>query len=139
VFNGVVPPAPPVSPPPESGRPRPVPMRPISLRGDRDWKIFIECRADSVVLYPSHKTFSLRELGGTDNPLMQAIGQMIERRQGLVRPGEVPFRPQVHFLVRPEHLRTYDLAVPALDALAVPKMRHNLEPEDDVTAIVTGP
>jgi hypothetical protein len=115
-------------------------MHPISLRGDRDWKIFIECRADTVALYPSPpKIFTLAELGGTDNPLVQAVEQMITRRQGLVRPGDVPFRPHVLFLVRPEHERTYFLAYPALDALSVPKARHTLEPEDDVTAIVTGP
>ena len=64
---------------------------------------------------------------------------MIERRQGLVRAGEPPFRPEVHFLLRPENLRTYHLAFPALDTLHVPKMRQNLQPEDDVAAIVAGP
>jgi hypothetical protein len=114
-------------------------MRPISLRGDRDWKIFIECRAESVVLYPSRQTFRLAELDGPDNPLARAVVQMIDRRQGLVRPGEIPFRPQIHFLVRPEHLRTFHTALPALDALPVPRLRQTLLPEDDVTAIVTGP
>jgi hypothetical protein len=114
-------------------------MHPISLRGDRDWRIFVECRPDAVVLYPSRQSFPLADLGGPDNPLVRAIVQMIERRQGLVRPGEMPFRPQIHFLVPPENLRTYHLAFPAVDLLPVPKVRQNLQPEDDVTAIVTAP
>jgi quinolinate synthase len=114
-------------------------MRPISLRGDRDWKIFIECRANDVVLYPSGLHFRLNELAGPDNLLAQAVTKMIDRRQGLVRPGETPFRPQVHFLVRPEHLRTYHQAYPALEALDLPISQHRLQPEDDVRAIITAP
>ncbi len=113
-------------------------MHPVSLHGDRDWRIFIECRADTVVLYPSRRSFPLTDLGGLDNPLVRAVTEMIDRRQGLLRPGEMPFRPEVHFLVRPENLRTYHLAFPALDALPVPKVRQNLQPEDDPAAVAAG-
>jgi hypothetical protein len=127
--------------PPLPGRPRPRPlttMHPVSLRGDRDWRIFVECRGDAVVLYPSRQSFPLADLGRADNPLARAVAQMIERRQGLLRAGEAPFRPEVHFLVRPENLRTYHLAFPALDVLPVPKVRQNLQPEDDPAVIAAG-
>jgi hypothetical protein len=120
-------------------RPRSIPLRPASLHGDRDWRLFVECRADAVVLYPSRQVFPLTALGGPGNPLEQAVRQLIDRRQALLRPGEPPFRPHVCFLVRPENLRTYHLAFPALEALPVPKSRQNLQPEDDVDALVTGP
>ena len=114
-------------------------MRLAGLHGDRDWFIYVECRADCVVLYPTQRTYSLASLSGPDNPLLEAVRHMIERRQGLVQPGDPPYRPQVRFLVRPENLRAYHLAFPALEALPVPKSRQNLDADDDVAAIVAGP
>lgn len=100
----------------------------------------MECRAEEVVLYPARQEFPLRTLilGAEGNPLRKAIQTMIERRQASVRPGELPYRPQVRFLVGPDALRTFHLAYPALEGLAVPKTRQNLQPEDDVLAIVAG-
>ena len=63
---------------------------------------------------------------------------MIDRRQATVRPGDLPYRPQIRFLVWPDALRSFHLAYPALEGLAVPKTRQNLQPEDDVFAIVAG-
>ena len=75
-----------------------------------------------------------------DDARCRAAGKAgeVERERIAMDDREPPFRPQVHFLVRPENLRTYHLAFPALDALPVPKVRQNLQPEDDVAAIVTG-
>jgi hypothetical protein len=108
------------------------------LNGDRDWVIFLECRPEGIVLYPSRLEFPLKVLpsGPDGNLLLKAVQQMIDRRQATVRPGELPYRPQVRFLVWPEALRTFHLAYPALDGLAVPKARQNLQPEDDVPTIV---
>jgi hypothetical protein len=119
---------------------KPLALRPARISGDRDWVIFVECRPDAVVLYPSRKTFALTDLARTQgpNPLLQAIQAMIDRRQSGVRPGDAMFRPQVRFLVRPDSLRTFHTAYPALDALAVPKTRQNLQPEDDAAAIAAG-
>jgi hypothetical protein len=118
---------------------RPSPMRPVNLSGDRDWVIYVECTAEGVILYPAQLFIPLAVLNrGPANPLQQNVQQMIDRRQAAVRPGEAPYRPQVRFLVRPESLRVYHVAYPALDAVRVPKTRYNLQPEDDVPAIVTG-
>ena len=118
---------------------RPPPMRPVNLSGDRDWVIYVECTAEGALLYPSRMFIPLTALNrGPSNPLQQNVQQMIDRRQAGVRPGEVPYRPQVRFLVRPESMRVYHAAYPALDAVQVPKTRYNLKPEDDVLSIVTG-
>jgi hypothetical protein len=118
---------------------RPPPMRSARLNGDRDYLIFIECKADSVVLYPSQREFALSSLtGGANHPLVQAVQQMIERKQSGVRSGELPYRPQIRFLVRPETLRAYHSAYPLVDALPIMKTRQNLIPEDDVRSIIAG-
>jgi hypothetical protein len=123
-----------------AGPRKPVALRPARLNGDRDYLIYIECRADSVVLYPAQRVFPLSVLSrvGAANPLAQSVQQMIDRRQALVPAGEQPYRPQVCFLVRPENMRAFHTAYPALDSIAVPKTRHNLDADDDVLTIVTG-
>jgi hypothetical protein len=115
------------------------PPRPARLRGNRDWIIYIECRADRVVLYPSRQEVALTDLRpGGDNPLVAAVQAMIDRRQATVPAGDPPYRPQVRFLVRAENMRAFHFAYPALDTLAVPKRRQNLDPEDDILSILTG-
>jgi hypothetical protein len=122
---------------PESG----AALRPARLHGDRDWLIFLECKPDGVVVYPSQvlvPAAALNTKGGSSNALMEAVKQMIDRRQATVREGEAPFRPEVRFLVRPEALKTYHLAYPALDGLAAPKTAQTLGPDDDAAAVIAG-
>jgi len=129
-------PTPSPAPPPR----RPVAQRPAWVHGGRDWTIYLECRANDLVLYPSQRVFTLAQATSnpSGNPLVIAIQQMIDRRQSSRRPGEPPYHPQVCLLVRPEHFRTYLTVYPALDALPVPKMHRNLDADDDVIGIVTG-
>jgi hypothetical protein len=93
-----------------------------------------------VTVYPSRLEISTAALGGDPNanPLVRAVGQLIQRRQATVRPGDLPYRPEVRFLVRPQFERTFLTAYPAQDGLAVPKSRQMLRPEDDVAFIVAG-
>jgi hypothetical protein len=116
----------------------PAPLRVARLSGDRDYIIFIECRADDVVLYPARQGFSAQSLARGDQALQKAVQQMIDRRQALVRPGELPFRPQVRYLVHPESIRGYHSTYPILNALGIPQTRQNLEADDDVAAIIAG-
>jgi hypothetical protein len=112
---------------------RAAPLRPGLLNGNRDWIIPVECTAEAVVLYPSGQRIDPAELSrGTNgkNALFEAVRQMIVRRQSTVRPGEPPYRPMIRFRVRPDGLRSYYLAYPALEALHVPMSRENLEPEE---------
>jgi hypothetical protein len=118
---------------------RPPPMRPVNLSGDRDWVIYVECTTEGVIVYPARTLIPQAALSrGPANPLQQAVQQMIDRRQSSVRPGEAPYRPQVRFLVRPESMRVFHIAYPALGAVQASMTRYNLRPEDDVLAIVTG-
>jgi hypothetical protein len=110
------------------------PPRPAQRLGNRDWYIFVECKADALVLSPSGLRFSPDSLVGQardKNPLLTAVHQLIERRQATVRPGDPPYRPLIRFQVRPEGLRAYYLAYPALEALQVPMGRENILPEDE--------
>jgi hypothetical protein len=63
---------------------------------------------------------------------------MIERRQSERRPGEPPYHPQVCLLVSPENARAFLRTYRTLETLSVPITRRNLDPDDDVFAIVTG-
>ncbi len=130
--------APQPPPLPAKGPRRAIIPRPVSLRGDRDWTLFVECSADGVIIHPTSRAFTLVELMDPSNPLLMCLQEMIARRQALVRPGDLPYRPQVRFLVRPQHMRIYHAVFPCLDALPVPKSRQNLQPEDDIAAIVYG-
>jgi hypothetical protein len=124
--------------PPPSNRERKAPILRPARVNDRDWTVYLECRSDGVVLYPA-RTFipaSALEGTGTTNLLLRAVRQMIDRRQAQVPPGGTPYRPQVQFLIRPDSLRTFYLAYPALDGLSVPKFRRNLEPDEDVREVM---
>jgi hypothetical protein len=105
------------------------------ILGNRDWIIPIECTPDTLVLYPARLRFPVGTLprgDDPDQPLVQAVRQMIERRQASVRPGEPPYRPVVRFLVRPGGLRSYYVAYPLLQPLQVPMSRENLDRDEDV-------
>ncbi len=115
-------------------------MRPARLSGDRDWLIYVECKLEGVVIYPTQLLVPATALAhpSGSNPLMQSIQQLIDRKQASVRPGDPPYRPEVRFLVHSDAGRTYHLAYPMLDGLAAPKTAQDLTPDDDVRAIVTG-
>jgi hypothetical protein len=107
-------------------------VRPGRQFADRDWIIFIECRADALVL-PGRQQVPVKSLPRSrdaDNPLARAVQQMIDRRQALVPAGEPPYNPRIRFLVAPEGQRTYYLAYPALEGLHLLMSRQNLEPEE---------
>jgi hypothetical protein len=102
------------------------------LLGNRDFFIDIECNKDDVLLKYGNQRFSIEALGkrgataGEENILAQTVRLIIARRQATVRPGEPRYRPLVRFYVRPDGLRAYYLAYPALADLGVPMSRENL-------------
>jgi hypothetical protein len=121
---------------PKASRP-PAALRPARLSGDRDWIVFVECKTEGVVVYPTHLLIPVSALGRASgsNPLLQPVQQLIDRKQATVR-RDAPYRPEVRFLVHADAGRTYHLAYPTLDALAAPKTAQTLAPEDDVAVIV---
>ena len=112
----------------QGGKRAPAPQRvPDRIYGNRDWLILIECTADSLVISPGGKRILNADLVASkvDNVLFTTVQQMIARRQAMVRPGEPAYRPMIRFLVRPDGLRSYYLAFPALETLQVPMTREN--------------
>jgi hypothetical protein len=120
-------------------RRRPAALRPASVCSNGDYVIFIECRSEYLVIYPSQKRVAIDALNHSKfhNPLYRAIEQMIARRLSTLRPGEKEPRIQVRFLVHPDADRTLHLAYPVLESLPGEKVRYNLQPEDDVARIIS--
>jgi hypothetical protein len=110
------------------------PPKPVRIGSNRDWIIPVECTADAVSLPTAGKQFTLRELKGVPanaNPLLLTVGQMIERRQATVRPGEMEYHPQIRFQVAPDGFRSYYLAYPALELLHIPMTREQKEVQEE--------
>jgi len=98
------------------------------LIGNRDWIIAIECKADAVVIQPWGQRFPVATTpAGQEPPLVQAVRQLIARRQATVRSGEPPYRPLIRFQVHPDGQRSYYFAYPLLEVLRIPMSRENLE------------
>lgn len=112
----------------------------------RDWNIFIECAADHVVVYPGGLQVPVASIGSNEKTrkesLLQAIHQMIARRQAVIASAETskdaPQSPQIRFLVRPDGLRTYFLAYPELEPLHLSMTRENLDRDEDVVRHMMG-
>jgi hypothetical protein len=106
------------------------PPRPVPRFGNRDWFIYIECRADVLILIPTGQPIAAADLhpGQPDDPLLSAVRQLIARRQASVRPGEPPYRPLIRFRVQRDGLRSYFLAYPALESLHLPLAREDVYP-----------
>jgi hypothetical protein len=109
--------------------------RPVRLNGDKDWVLYVECRADGVVLHPSRRSFTASTLATAQGraDLTRAAQNLLERRQNAANQvGEKNFKAQIRFLVWPDGQRTYHAVYPALDGLPAPKTMQILNPEDDV-------
>ncbi len=111
-----------------------------ALAGQRDWTIFIECRTDAVVLYPGGLRLGLAGVSpdeGGQEQVVEAVQQMLARRKAMIGSNEL-FRPKIRFLVRPDGLRTYYRAFPALEMLGVPMTRENLEQDEKAPRRIHG-
>jgi hypothetical protein len=90
----------------------------------------VECFGDVVAIYPSRQVFSVAngaDQNRVDEALVQAVLQLIARRQATVRSGEAPYRPMLRFQVHPEALRTYYHVYPLFENLRLPMARQNLD------------
>jgi hypothetical protein len=113
-----------------SGKAVPAPPPLGRILGNRDWLIYLECNAEGLVVKQGNQKFSVELLAAPtkgEHPLVQAVRQMVARRQATIREGEPPYRPQLRFQVRTDGLRTYYLAYPLLDSLRLPMSRENVE------------
>src|SRR5262249_17854994 len=98
-------------------------------------------------VYPGGLQVPLTSIGSRGNTqkesLLQAIQQMIARRQAVVASAEVskdaPAQsPQIRFLVRPDGLRAYFLAYPELAPLHLSMTRENLDANEDAVRHMIG-
>jgi hypothetical protein len=85
------------------------------------------------VLYPGGRRFTPAGLAaGEASALVQAVQDLIAHRLAMVRAGELPYRPQIRFLVRPDGLATYYRAYPVLEEVKVPMTRRNLDADEEI-------
>ncbi len=135
--DGTIDPVGRLRPPGSEGRPDRTPSppkRPARVNGGREWVIPIECTSEGVVVPAGgSQKISVATLQRSEGAaaLRQAVKTMIDRRQATVRPGEIPYQPQIRLLVRPEGLRAYYFAFPALETLQVPMTRTNVSYDSD--------
>jgi hypothetical protein len=100
------------------------------LLANRDYMLTIECFGSEVALYPGSRVFAMTDevrQRNVDETLVQAVLQLIARRQATVRTGETPYRPMLRFQVHPEALRTYFHVYPLFENLRIPMTRENLD------------
>jgi hypothetical protein len=100
------------------------------ILANRDWLIYIECNGNGVVVKQGNQKFSAESLAAPikgEHPLVQAVREMVARRQATVREGEPPYRPLLRFQLQPDGMRAYYLAYPLLDVLKLPMTRENVE------------
>ncbi len=118
---------------------QPATLRPIQLGGNRDWAIYIEIRPQSVVMYPSRQEIPISALtrDPSTNLVCLSLTQMIARRQALVRPGETPYRPKLHFLVHRDAERAFYETFPTVESLNIPMVRQSLAKDDDIEKILS--
>jgi hypothetical protein len=115
-----------------SGFPERPSRPPIRLGPNRDWVINVECTADSVMVPAAGTSLKLSAIEaagpGVNNPLFQTVRGMIDQRQATVRAGDEPYQPQIRFRVKPDGLRAYYAAYPALMSLQLPMSKETVEP-----------
>jgi hypothetical protein len=120
-------------------RSKPMVLRPARVGSEGEYIIFIECRAEYAVVYPSQRRVAIDALNHSrfHNPLYKTVEQMITRRISTLQSGEKEPRIQIRFLVHPDGDRTMHLAYPVLEVLPGEKIRYNLQPEDDVARLIS--
>ena len=109
----------------DAKKPTPPPLR---LLGNRDFIITIDCYADHATVFPSGLQYrwSGPNPNASDKALVDAVSNLITRRQATVRTGEPAYRPVIRIQVAPDGLRTYLRIYPLLAPLNVMMTRENV-------------
>jgi hypothetical protein len=115
-------------------------LRPAAISADVETVIYVECRRDLALVYPSGRRLPIDTLNHSPahNPLLRAVRDIIARRRATAAPGEPAPRFSIRFLVHRDGVETYHLSYPALGPVAAEKKAQWLRPEDDVRKIVGG-
>jgi len=142
--GGVPPPPPPETGPatpgvvPVPGPQSEQPRKPARISPPREWLLFVECKADGVVVHPRKEAFALAKVEAANNPLRAFVTEALTR-QPEPTAGKPPSRLRVRFVVHPDGGRSFHAAYPALLGLPIDMDRVALEPGDDVRAVLQGP
>jgi hypothetical protein len=109
-------------------KPPPAPSPLSKLIGNKDFIVTVNCQADAVSVTPGGLAFrwTAANIQETDQALVEAISNLIARRQASVRPGEPPYHPMIRFQVTESGLRTYYHIYPLFGQLRVPMTRENV-------------
>jgi hypothetical protein len=95
---------------------------------NRDLIIRIECGGDEILIQPPSTRVAVKGMAreGWQALLADVVRQQLARRDRALATGEAPPRTELHFLVRPDGLRTYYEAYPAVESLRLPMFRENM-------------
>lgn len=125
----------------DNGEPQqPRPLRIARLEGEREYTLFVECRASGLVLQPEGISIPGHELeteAGAKR-FVDLISRQMEKKNRKNPPGEPPLRGRLKFLVWGDGVRWYHASFPLVEGLDIPKVRQNLEPEDSIREILLG-
>jgi hypothetical protein len=110
------------------------------LAGEHELIVYLECKHDRVILHPVGDTFLEGPLGAATekNALVQAVRRYIASHQARRLAEAPPLRVELRYLVRSDGGRIAHQAQEVLGPLGLPQQQHQLQPEDDVSAIVAG-
>ena len=118
----------------------PRPLRIARLEGEREYTLFVECRASGLVLQPEGIPIPGNELETESGAkrFVDLISKQIDRKNRKNAPGDPPLRGRLKFLVWADGVRWYHASFPLVEGLDIPKVRQNLEPEDNIREILLG-
>ncbi len=128
---------------PSSGsgeKPEPRPLRIGRLEGEREYTLFVECRAKGLVLQPEGVVIPGLDLETEEGArrFVELIRRQIDKKTRGNREGEPPSRGKLKFLVWGDGVRWFHASFPLVEGLDIVKVRQNLDPEDSIRDILLG-
>lgn len=121
-------------------KPEPRPLRIGRLEGEREYTIYVECRAKGLVMQPEGLQIPGQDLETEEGAkrFVEMIRRQIDKKNRGNREGEPPIRGKLKFLVWGDGVRWFHASFPLVEGLDIVKVRQNLDPEDSIRDILLG-
>ena len=121
-------------------KPEPRPLRIGRLEGEREYTIYVECRAKGLVMQPEGLQIPGQDLETEEGAkrFVEMIRRQIDKKYRANREGEPPIRGKLKFLVWGDGVRWFHASFPLVEGLDIVKVRQNLDPEDSIRDILLG-
>ena len=121
-------------------KPEPRPLRIGRLEGEREYTIYVECRAKGLVMQPEGLQIPGQDLETEEGAkrFVEMIRRQIDKKNRANREGEPPIRGKLKFLVWGDGVRWFHASFPLVEGLDIVKVRQNLDPEDSIRDILLG-